>query len=268
MSKNLYQVLQVDPEAEPDVIEVVYRKLARKYHPDVSLMPDAAERMKELNAAYAVLRDPGRRAGYDRELAAAAQTATQATAPNQGTQWSNRGWEVHYHSEPEPRYRQQYRAEPPPQTEWARCERHPTEVAATRCADCGAPLCAYCSRLFQPPTCTSCLLRWAGRRRMRLLGPALAFPAALIVAYLVWAAVLRGLLGLQVSGWVLLALTYWTGSFYYGLRGARELAPDSDGIVIGFIAIVLGPFAAPVLIARSLGEYRQVQRLEAIARTA
>ena len=61
VARSLYQVLQVDPEAEPDVVEAVYRRLARKYHPDVSGVPDAAERMKEINAAYQVLRDPGRR---------------------------------------------------------------------------------------------------------------------------------------------------------------------------------------------------------------
>jgi curved DNA-binding protein CbpA len=65
---DYYAILQVDPEAEPEVIEAAYRRLARKYHPDVNPAPDASQRMVELNAAYAVLGDPEKRAAYDREL--------------------------------------------------------------------------------------------------------------------------------------------------------------------------------------------------------
>src|SRR5437660_1693912 len=63
-ARSLYEILQVDARAEPEVLEAAYRRLARKYHPDVSESADGA-RMKELNAAYAVLRDPQRRADYD-----------------------------------------------------------------------------------------------------------------------------------------------------------------------------------------------------------
>ena len=48
-----------------DDIKKAYRKLARKYHPDVSKEPDAEQRMKEVNEAYAVLSDPEKRAAYD-----------------------------------------------------------------------------------------------------------------------------------------------------------------------------------------------------------
>jgi DnaJ domain len=276
VSRNLYKVLQVDPEADPDVIDAVYRRLARKYHPDVS--PGGSdERMKELNAAYAVLRDPARRATYDRQLA----DAGRREAEQQAARWAKpTSWEARRPPEPEPQYRAQprqestyradaqYRSEPQQQAEWARCGRHPGVVAATSCADCGTGLCAYCSTLFQPPTCTLCLLRWAGRRRLRLVLPPLILPALLLVGYLFWAVVLRELAGLVVSGWLLLALAYWTGSFYFGVRAARELSPNSDSLVAGFIACFLGPFAAPVMIGRSLMEYRQLQRLVAIARTA
>jgi curved DNA-binding protein CbpA len=51
------------------VIEAAYRRLARKYHPDVSQSPNAEARMRELNAAYEVLRDPTRRADYDQTRA-------------------------------------------------------------------------------------------------------------------------------------------------------------------------------------------------------
>ena len=62
---DLYEVLQVSPNAEPEVIEAAYRRLARKYHPDVANTPRAAERMRLIARAYHVLGDPGRRAAYD-----------------------------------------------------------------------------------------------------------------------------------------------------------------------------------------------------------
>ena len=65
--EDLYEVLQVSPHAEPEVIEAAYRRLARKYHPDTSSGGDeAGERMRALSAAYAVLKDRARRAEYDR----------------------------------------------------------------------------------------------------------------------------------------------------------------------------------------------------------
>jgi curved DNA-binding protein CbpA len=64
---NHYKVLQVDPEAEAEVIQAAYRRLARKYHPDVAGDADSAARMAAINAAWAILRDPIQRARYDRE---------------------------------------------------------------------------------------------------------------------------------------------------------------------------------------------------------
>jgi len=61
-----YRVLQVDPQADLEIIQVVYRRLARMYHPDVMPGPEAAARMTELNAAMEILSDPERRAAYDR----------------------------------------------------------------------------------------------------------------------------------------------------------------------------------------------------------
>ncbi len=63
---DLYAVLQVDPKAQAEVIEVAYRRLARIYHPDVNKAPDAEAVMKRLNRAYEVLSDPKKRAKYDR----------------------------------------------------------------------------------------------------------------------------------------------------------------------------------------------------------
>jgi len=64
--KDYYTVLGIPREASPDAIRTAYRKLAKQYHPDVNKAPDAEERFKEINEAYAVLSDEERRAAYDR----------------------------------------------------------------------------------------------------------------------------------------------------------------------------------------------------------
>lgn len=64
---DLYEILQVHPSAEQEVIDVAFRRLARMYHPDVNKSPDANERMKALNLAYETLGDPAKRADYDRQ---------------------------------------------------------------------------------------------------------------------------------------------------------------------------------------------------------
>lgn len=62
---DYYKVLQVDPQADRDVIEAAFRRLARKVHPDTNRSADAEERMKELSEAYSVLMDPEKRAQFD-----------------------------------------------------------------------------------------------------------------------------------------------------------------------------------------------------------
>jgi curved DNA-binding protein len=63
--KDYYGIMGVARDATQDEIKRAYRKLARKYHPDVSKEPDAEARFKELGEAYEVLRDPEKRAAYD-----------------------------------------------------------------------------------------------------------------------------------------------------------------------------------------------------------
>ena len=63
--RDYYEVLGVDKNATEAEIKSAFRKLAKKYHPDVSKEPDAAEKFKEAQEAYAVLSDPQKRSQYD-----------------------------------------------------------------------------------------------------------------------------------------------------------------------------------------------------------
>ena len=63
---SLYDVLDVSPGAPPAMIEASYRALMKRHHPDQA-GPEAGHRAAEINAAFSVLRDPSRRASYDRQ---------------------------------------------------------------------------------------------------------------------------------------------------------------------------------------------------------
>jgi len=63
--KDYYKILGVEPDADKKQIKTAYRKLARKYHPDVSKQDDAEAKFKEVSEAYEVLKDDGKRAEYD-----------------------------------------------------------------------------------------------------------------------------------------------------------------------------------------------------------
>ena len=63
--KDYYKIMGLERDATQDDIKRAYRKLARKYHPDVSKEPDAEIRFKEVGEAYEVLKDPEKRAAYD-----------------------------------------------------------------------------------------------------------------------------------------------------------------------------------------------------------
>ena len=84
--KDYYEVLGVTRGADADTVKRAYRKLARKYHPDVSKEKNAENKFKELQEAYEVLRDPDKRAAYD-QLGRDYRTGQQFRPP---PDWSQR----------------------------------------------------------------------------------------------------------------------------------------------------------------------------------
>ena len=85
---DYYEVMGIAPEATPDEIKKAYRKLARKYHPDVSKVANAEEKFKQLGEAYEALKDPTRRAEYD-ELRRYGGRSNEEFTPPPG--WQPRG---------------------------------------------------------------------------------------------------------------------------------------------------------------------------------
>lgn len=65
MTKDYYQILGIERDADIQTIKKAYRNLARKHHPDVDKSPGAEERFKEINEAYQILSDPQKRTTYD-----------------------------------------------------------------------------------------------------------------------------------------------------------------------------------------------------------
>ncbi len=89
---DYYVILQVDPRAEPEIIEAAYRRLAAKYHPDHNPSPEANHRMKLINAAYQVISNPERRRNYDLDRGHISNWPR--SGPRVGRRKSNPWWPV------------------------------------------------------------------------------------------------------------------------------------------------------------------------------
>src|SRR6266487_3535828 len=253
--RSLYQVLQVDPAAEPEILEAAYRRLARKYHPDVSRSPDAERRMKEINAAYEVLCDRLRRAAYDRQLFEQVAHARS----------------VEHERPPEPRWADRDQDEWDERDEPAMlaCRQHPQSAAVGSCIDCGAGLCSWCFERFQPSSCPACVLAWVRQRRSQLmLHPSWFFGVLLVLSWL-FLQLDRSSLMPQVSLTVVaieLAVMYVLASFPSGF-GLVNLVLDENEPIILLLALALGPVVAPFRIGKALRDLRRLGRLAALARS-
>lgn len=112
---TLYEILQVTEKAEKEVIVSAYRGLVRKYHPDVSKLPEAERKMAEINNAYAVLSDPVKRFEYDKKLHSERDARNTSTAgySSQNYQTYNAGVKKEY-VRPQPPKTEQKNETPPP----------------------------------------------------------------------------------------------------------------------------------------------------------
>ena len=78
--KTLYQVLQVAPDASPDIIRMAHRVLAARFHPD-NLQTGNSQAFREVNEAFEVLKNAGDRAHYDAEMTGFVPGTTSTAVP-------------------------------------------------------------------------------------------------------------------------------------------------------------------------------------------
>ena len=148
--KDYYAVLGVARDAAPDAIRNAYRKLARKFHPDVSKDPKGEEKFKEIAEAYQTLRDPEKRAAYDR-LGSGYQPGQDFRPPP--------GWEQQFRREGGRRRRRPSRSTTSTSPIFSRASRAPGTGARGRARPCPCP-----GRISRSP-CTSPWRRPTAARR-------------------------------------------------------------------------------------------------------
>ena len=89
--EDYYDTLGLDKSASVEGVKKAYRRLARKYHPDVNKAPDAEERFKKINEAYQILSDPKKKQAYDKYGKAAFSGAGFGQGPFAGNAWGQSG---------------------------------------------------------------------------------------------------------------------------------------------------------------------------------
>jgi DnaJ domain len=255
---DAYRVLQVDPSAEPEVIEAAYRRLARKYHPDVSDDPDAAARMRELSAAYDAVRDPERRAEYDRR---------------RGHWWSpQRLWRTWRPSPPVPA--QKVHGEGPAQwSERPACWQHTSVPAVDTCSVCGATLCRWCASPFQPAGCALCVMQRARRiQRRAVLGGGIFGTAFLTVLMTVapfggW--LWNGVVIAYLAAATALGIAVVAGGMW---RSGWEDEPGEGGSLgvafLVWMGLLVGWLGAPLLLGKLAWDFRRGRQLMVSAQAA
>lgn len=91
--KDYYLILGVSRDVGPDEIKSAYRKLAHRYHPDVSNDPECEDKFKEIGEAYETLKIPERRMAYDRRaLPSPGRRSSDWSPPDFYAYWSGRQW--------------------------------------------------------------------------------------------------------------------------------------------------------------------------------
>ena len=93
--KDYYSVMGVSPDADSKDIKTAYRRLARKYHPDISKEPNAEEKFKELGEAYEVLKDPEKRKQYDQYASDWKSSQNGQSSPHNFS-WDDNSTDNHY----------------------------------------------------------------------------------------------------------------------------------------------------------------------------
>lgn len=231
--EDLYRTLQVDPGAEPEVIDAAWRRLAHVYHPDGGQRPDE-ERMTAVNRAHQILKDPQQRAEYDRQRAQAmppsgpSRTQPQKAIPERG--------DVAWVAAPA-----------------LRCWRHPAWAAA-RCGACGTPLCGDCAARWEPPHCDRCMLARGHNQQAWILWPLAATAAWLVLVVSAYASGWETLFAVPRAWtppvWPTLIVTYVLGAGAVGgldllVRVWRATTSDHRRYATkrgrGFLLVVLLP---------------------------
>jgi DnaJ domain len=254
--EDAYRVLQVDPSAEQEVIEAAYRRLARKYHPDVNPGPDAAGRMRELSNAYDAIRDPERRAEYDRARAR--------------WWWPSRLWPIRRAAAPAPAHK--VHAQAAAWSDQPACWQHSSLPAEDTCSVCGATLCRWCASPFRPAGCAPCVLLRARRiQRRAALGAAIfatAFVTVLLVVVPVGGRIWAGMLAAYLVAATALGIAVLAGRMW---RSGWQDEPRDAGLGVPFLVwagVIVGWLGAPLLLCKLAWDFRRGRQLVVSARAA